>query len=179
MEKWKKIHAVFDKLLDKLFLEWYNFFIGRIEMKKMGQWLKSFWIGHKKLLGETLAVIAVGALIFWKGFRCPIKLFTGISCPGCGMTRAIRAALRLNFAAAFHYHPLWALVPVFCVLYWILRRKKAKRCADLLVAVGCALLLSVYVCRLLLLPQEIVVWNPESGLFARLLEAIRSFFLFE
>ncbi len=47
---------------------------------------------------------------------CPIKFLTGIPCPGCGMTRAILSALRLDFAEAFHFHPLFPLAPLF-VLY--------------------------------------------------------------
>ncbi|MDR0850900.1 MAG: DUF2752 domain-containing protein [Clostridiales Family XIII bacterium] len=41
---------------------------------------------------------------------CPIKLVTGIPCPGCGMTRAFLAAARFDFAEAFLYHPLFPLM---------------------------------------------------------------------
>jgi Protein of unknown function (DUF2752). len=48
---------------------------------------------------------------------CPIKFVTGISCPGCGMTRAVLSALRLNFKEAFHYHPLFFMTPVMLFLF--------------------------------------------------------------
>lgn len=37
---------------------------------------------------------------------CPFKLLTGRPCPGCGMGRAVVAAMRGNLAASFSYHPL-------------------------------------------------------------------------
>ncbi len=51
------------------------------------------------------------------GLPCPVQALLGIPCPGCGMTRAWLAALRLDFSAAFAYHPMfWAVVPVFLAL---------------------------------------------------------------
>ena len=37
---------------------------------------------------------------------CPFRLATGRNCPGCGMGRAVVAAMRGDFAASFHSHPL-------------------------------------------------------------------------
>ena len=58
------------------------------------------------------AVILSYHLLTWFT-GCPFRFFFGISCPGCGMTRALLAALRLDFAAAFSYHPLFFLLPFF------------------------------------------------------------------
>lgn len=49
-------------------------------------------------------------------FICPLHLL-GLYCPTCGMTRAARALLRLDFSAAFRYHPLLPLF-VLMVLYY-------------------------------------------------------------
>lgn len=57
-------------------------------------------------------------LVFWY-FQIPcvsIRLL-GIPCPGCGMTRAMAAALRLDFAAAFGYHPMFWAVPIAYVYF--------------------------------------------------------------
>ena len=59
------------------------------------------------------AVILSYHLLTWFT-DCPFRFFFGISCPGCGMTRALLAALRLDFAAAFSYHPLFFLLPFSC-----------------------------------------------------------------
>jgi hypothetical protein len=43
--------------------------------------------------------------------KCPFKLLTGLSCPGCGLQRALHALLhgRIAEAAAFNYWLLFAL----------------------------------------------------------------------
>lgn len=55
--------------------------------------------------------------IFCLFYKCPFKLFLHIECPGCGMTRAILAALRLEFRTAFQYHPLFPVVFLVGVYY--------------------------------------------------------------
>jgi hypothetical protein len=148
-----------------------------IKDEKMKRFLKNVWIKIKQHWQGILCLLLLGAIVFWRKPLCPIKYITGVACPGCGMTRAIQAALQLDFAAAFYYHPLWILLPVVGVLYLLLRYKKANCYINLLLAVSGVLLLSVYLYRLLLLPQGVVVWNPEKGLVARLIEFIRiSFF---
>ena len=37
---------------------------------------------------------------------CVFKLCTGISCPGCGLTRSLSCGLRGMFAESWQYHPL-------------------------------------------------------------------------
>ena len=54
----------------------------------------------------TLTVLLYIAFMTITGIGCPIRWFTGISCPGCGMSRAFISLLRLDFAAAFRYHPM-------------------------------------------------------------------------
>ena len=64
------------------------------------------------------AVILSYHLLTWFT-GCPFRFFFGISCPGCGMTRALLAALRLDFAAAFSYHPLFFLLPFFLLGFYL------------------------------------------------------------
>ncbi|RHB41895.1 DUF2752 domain-containing protein [Enterocloster aldenensis] len=47
---------------------------------------------------------------------CPFRILFGISCPGCGMSRAINALIHLHFAEAFHYHPLVIILPLIILL---------------------------------------------------------------
>lgn len=44
---------------------------------------------------------------------CPFRLLTGHECPGCGMGHAVVYAMRGDFAASFHSHPLG--LPLFAV----------------------------------------------------------------
>lgn len=41
-----------------------------------------------------------------QGFPCLFQLITGLYCPGCGGTRAVRALLAGNPGLSFQYHPL-------------------------------------------------------------------------
>jgi hypothetical protein len=37
---------------------------------------------------------------------CPFKIFTGLPCPGCGITRSVVTLLHGDLAASLHFHPL-------------------------------------------------------------------------
>lgn len=49
------------------------------------------------------------------GSDCAFHSLTGLYCPGCGGTRAVRELLRGNLLMSFQYHPL-VLYTVFVVL---------------------------------------------------------------
>ena len=50
---------------------------------------------------ELSIIIVLIIISYVSGIGCPVKFFTGISCPGCGMTRAWEAAFSLDFHQAF------------------------------------------------------------------------------
>jgi hypothetical protein len=73
--------------------------------------------------GRCLRLVAVasaaapvlGAFIYNTGFRvtwlvCPIRHFTGVPCPTCGMTRAFMALARGDLSAAWQHHALGGAV---------------------------------------------------------------------
>jgi hypothetical protein len=49
---------------------------------------------------------------------CPLRLFTGIPCPGCGMTRAFAHLAKGEWSAALHDHPLAPLLAAELTLLW-------------------------------------------------------------
>lgn len=49
---------------------------------------------------------------------CLFRRWTGIPCPGCGLTRACLAILRGDWGAAFRYHPMFWSLPVFMLFYF-------------------------------------------------------------
>ena len=65
----------------------------------------------------TLAVLAFAALLAVLDLPCPILRFTGIPCPGCGMTRALIGAAQLRFAYAFQMHAMFWSVPVLYLYF--------------------------------------------------------------
>lgn len=72
---------------------------------------------HRLLLVVGGLLLAGGAAVlllrFW---RCPILYYTGIPCPGCGMTRAFFRLLALDFAGAAALNPLIYLLAGYVLL---------------------------------------------------------------
>lgn len=58
--------------------------------------------------------------------KCPVKVLTGLDCPGCGSQRALHALLTGDVAAAFRFNALLLLllpyVAVIAVLEFTGRR---------------------------------------------------------
>lgn len=79
----------------------------------------------KRILSVLLTIAGIGTAlgIYSITLGCPFRRILGIPCPFCGMTRAVLSALRLDFAAAFHYHPLFFLAPLLglCILFHVKR----------------------------------------------------------
>lgn len=94
----------------------------------------------------TLAFVAIASL------GCPIKFWTGVSCPGCGMTRAWVSALTLHFDLAFAYHPLfWTVPPLFALVLMRDRMPRNVFLAIALVAIGAFVIVW---CLRLFLPHD-------------------------
>lgn len=49
-------------------------------------------------------------------FQCIYKKIFGIECPTCGMTRAIKSLMSLDFESAFKYNNMVVFVPIFLLL---------------------------------------------------------------
>jgi hypothetical protein len=49
---------------------------------------------------------------------CPLRLFTGLPCPGCGMTRAFAHLAKGEWSAAVRDHPLAPLLAAELALLW-------------------------------------------------------------
>lgn len=67
-----------------------------------------------KLLVLGLSVLLVAVWIILQ-LPCVIRCVTGLICPGCGMTRAWLAVLRLDIVGAFQLHPMFWSVPVLAL----------------------------------------------------------------
>ena len=91
--------------------------------------MKISYLKEKLIL--TAAYFAAVALLAYLGVSCLSLTFLHIPCPGCGMTRAWLAALRLDFGAAFAYHPMFWSMPIlyayFLLDHGILASKRLNK----------------------------------------------------
>lgn len=127
---------------------------------------------------RDLPAIAGVVLLYWVlhllGIGCPIRFVTGISCAGCGMTRAWLSVLSLDFSGAFYYHPLWPLVPAAAAI-WLLRTRIPPRILRVLLYGVVILFLAVYLLRLLDPTDPVVTFQPQTGLAARALSRLTQY----
>lgn len=131
----------------------------------------------RKYKNTAVGVAAVLCLVilYWR-LGCPIRLLTGVSCPGCGMSRAVYHLTRLDVSAAAACHPLVFSLPVFAVLFWAFRRNRKGFYAVL--GVFCVCLLAVYIWRMAYsVAPEIVYFHPEDGVIYKVIRFLRSVFL--
>lgn len=117
---------------------------------------------------RALAVIVLFYLVIEAfGVTCPILFLTGVSCAGCGMSRAWMALLRGDWAGAFAFHPLfWLPAPTAALL--LLRERMPRRTYRWGLGSVCVLFLVVYLVRLLVMEDPVVVFQPSRGLIGRL-----------
>ena len=74
-----------------------------------------------------IVFLAIVVLVITGDYACPFLLIFKIPCPGCGMTRACKALLRLDLRAALSYNFLFP-IPILWAAYQILpRRLRFKR----------------------------------------------------
>lgn len=75
----------------------------------------------RKILTRIFFIVTAGAFyaLFYArtgiGIPCPLRYFTGLKCPGCGVTRMCLSLLRGDFAAAWKYNAV-----LLCVLPFLL-----------------------------------------------------------
>lgn len=116
----------------------------------------------------ALAAIALFyAALESMGITCPIRYVTGISCPGCGMSRAWLSLLRLDWAGAFAFHPLFWTPPLAAALLFF-RRRIPERLFRLGMGIMGALFVGVYFLRLFAPEDTVVVFRPSQGLIGRI-----------
>ena len=123
----------------------------------------------RKYRAGLTAIAAVAALylvLFWVGITCPIKWFTGVSCPGCGMSRAWFRVLHLDLSGAWAFHPLFWSAPFLLAAF--LLRYRFPMVWKVTLTIGVVLFFLVYFLRMFDDSCSIVVFEPQNSLFYRI-----------
>lgn len=95
---------------------------------------KRIWRKVLLIAGLSAYFIVVIILFECLGITCVFKAYLGVPCPGCGMTRALRALLQLDLKEAFLYNPLIFAMPY--VFAYIIFDFKGKIHKYILLAIG-------------------------------------------
>ena len=75
----------------------------------------------------VVTVMAILVLMECIAIPCIFNKVTGLYCPGCGITRAIRALLKGNIAESFHNNVLlYTIIPVLFLNEFIYRLTNRK-----------------------------------------------------
>lgn len=132
----------------------------------------------KKTKEALLLLAGTGIIMLFLSITrigCPIKAFTGISCAGCGMSRALFALIHLKFKEAFYYHPLIFIMPALVPSFFFWEKIPPKKC-KLIVGLFVTAFLFVYIVRLINQHDDVVDINIENGWFFLVAQKLLSLF---
>lgn len=119
-------------------------------------------------IGAILAVATFYGVLQLFGITCPIKFLTGISCPGCGMTRAWISAFMLDFQSAFYYHPLFFIIP-FVIPLFIYKSRIPHKIYLTSILTLVSFFVIIYMYRMIFVENSVVVFEPcDNALFRAL-----------
>lgn len=93
---------------------------------------------NKRTLLKLILIFCYFTIVFvlyYFKVPCLIEYLFHLPCPGCGMTRAVISATKLDFITAFRYHPMfWSLPVIF--LYLIADGNLFGKKADKIIVFG-------------------------------------------
>lgn len=142
----------------------------------MRQSVANFFQKNSKHIIAAATIVALYLILFAFGITCPIKFLTGVSCPGCGMSRACMHALKLDFASAFAFHPLWIALPFAAFFFIFFYAKKMKRAFRITLSICVIALLTVYLIRIFSGDSTVVVFAPQNSFIYRAVRALIALF---
>ena len=80
----------------------------------------------KKVIKNIIIILALGTvyaglcLVTGISIPCPIKLTTGLYCPGCGVSRMCLSIIKLDFQSAYHYNQCVFILSPFIIILLII-----------------------------------------------------------
>lgn len=124
-----------------------------------------------EVITSVAAVVVLYVILESFGVTCPIKYITGISCAGCGMSRAWIALLHFNIHEAFMYHPLFFLPPVV-VIVMLLKSKINIKFYKIFMFTMIGAFVIVYLYRMFIGTGDIVVFEPQNNILFRIIRKL-------
>ena len=124
-----------------------------------------------EVITSVAAVVVLYVILESFGVTCPIKYITGISCAGCGMSRAWIALLHFNIHDAFMYHPLFFLPPVV-VIVMLLKSKINIKIYKIFMFTMVGAFVIVYLYRMFIGTGDIVVFEPQNNILFRIIRKL-------
>lgn len=124
-----------------------------------------------EVITSVTAVVVLYVILESFGVTCPIKYITGISCAGCGMSRAWIALLHFNIHEAFMYHPLFFLPPVV-VKVMLLKSKINIKFYKIFMFTMAGAFVIVYLYRMFIGTGDIVVFEPQNNILFRIIRKL-------
>lgn len=101
------------------------------------------------------------------GGVCPVRIFTGFPCPGCGLTRAALLLLKGDVVGSFQMHPmlLFIIVGIFLFLYEYYMQERGRGWFRTYAIVVILLFVVVYMIRMkLYFPDQAPMTYETPGL---------------
>lgn len=124
-----------------------------------------------EVITSVTAVVVLYVILESFGVTCPIKYIMGISCAGCGMSRAWIALLHFNIHEAFMYHPLFFLPPVV-VIFMLLKSKINIKFYKIFMFTMAGAFVIVYLYRMFIGTGDIVVFEPQNNILFRIIRKL-------
>ena len=124
-----------------------------------------------EVITSVTAVVVLYVILESFGVTCPIKYITGISCAGCGMSRAWIALLHFNIHEAFMYHPLFFLPPVV-VIVMLLKSKINIKFYKIFMFTMAGAFVTIYLYRMFIGTGDIVVFEPQNNILFRIIRKL-------
>lgn len=132
--------------------------------------LRRLW-DKKFIIAIILAYIFI---VTASGIGCIFHWLTGISCPACGMTRAIICLLRFDITGAFYYHPLfWLIIP--SVVYFVLGKQPlfGSKKRQLIISLSIfVIIIAVYIYRLFFVENSPITIDISSSIVVKLFHSL-------
>jgi len=124
-----------------------------------------------EVITSVTAVVVLYVILESFGVTCPIKYITGISCAGCGMSRAWIALLHFNIHDAFMYHPLFFLPPVVVIVMLLKSKINIKFYKIFMFTIAGAFVI-VYLYRMFIGDGNVVVFEPQNNIVFRIIRKL-------